>query len=711
MSLLRRLRGLAPLLLVLGCQSRAAPVARVPSIPSKELPAAEREVVEAIYTRELQNGWMDYGWSDRKLNEGPARVMLSDFGGWIVAKPGTRARYGGLTFRYKVGKTPPAPAQPFDVRLETDGGEKFPRVLLEPRHTLSQDGEWTVVLITMDELNPDGRPFDRIIFQGKSKKDLPEIFFDVLGLTWMDPALVAGGKKPVGPATDVTLTVDCHAVAKPISPLIYGIAIDIMKSKDVDFWELGATARRWGGNHNTRYNWKLGHAWNTAQDWFFQNVNYTDDPTYTYDVFLEENLRRKIHTALTIPTIGWVAKDTTSFSFPVSRFGEQESVDQWREGSGNGKNKKGKPIPPGPPTLTSVEASPEFMAEWVKTLRAKDQSRGRSVQMYILDNEPMLWHETHRDIHPQRATYDELLDRTVRYGTAIRRADPDAQIAGPAEWGWSAFFYSAADLGSGVFLRPDRRKHEDQPLIEWYLQKLKEHEKKTGVKLLDVLDLHYYPQGKGMALGDAAATDPEAAALRLRATRSLWDPTYKDESWIDDQVQLIPRMKKWVADFYPGLGTSIGEYNFGAETHMSGGLAQAEALGRFGQHGLTSAFFWMYPPKNSPAFWAFRAYRNFDGQGARFQDLTVPAQGTAQVSLFASRDEARKHYVLVALNLSPQTAVNAQVALNGCALPTQTRTFQYAGDPTGFAPLGKPSKVPKATLPPYSMTVFDVQLQ
>ena len=52
--------------------------------------------------------------------------------------------------------------------------------------------------------------------------------------------------------------------------------------------------------------------------------------------------------------------------------------------------------------------------------------------------------------------------------------------------------------------------------------------------------------------------------------------------------------------------------------HMSGGLAIAEALGRFGQQGLTSAFYWSKVPYNSPGFHAFRAYRNFDGKGARF---------------------------------------------------------------------------------------------
>ena len=90
-------------------------------------------------------------------------------------------------------------------------------------------------------------------------------------------------------------------------------------------------------------------------------------------------------------------------------------------------------------------------------------------------------------------------------------------------------------------------------------------------RALDVLDVHYYPQGDGIY---GAAADAATAARRLRSTRSLWDPTYKDESWINDTVRLIPRLKEWIQQNYPGLGFQIGEYNFGAEDHIAGGVVR-----------------------------------------------------------------------------------------------------------------------------------------
>ena len=257
--------------------------------------------------------------------------------------------------------------------------------------------------------------------------------------------------------------------------------------------------------------------------------------------------------------------------------------------------------------------------------------------------------------------------------------------------------------------RPDRRAHADEPLTAWYLKKLYEHQKATGVKVLDVLDLHFYPQASGVGIAESGETSPEKAALRIRTTRGLWDPTYRDESWIGEPVMLIPRMKKWIAENYPGLGTSIGEWNFGAENHISGGLATAEALGRFGEQNLTSAFYWAYPPNQSPAFYAFHAFRNYDGKGSHFQDwsLKTNVPNGAPVSLFASSSEDGKKVVAVVLNLDPDSAFDANVKLDGCNAPTARRVFTYSGEATGFAWANLEGVQSAVKMKPYSISVVE----
>jgi hypothetical protein len=256
---------------------------------------------------------------------------------------------------------------------------------------------------------------------------------------------------------------------------------------------------------------------------------------------------------------------------------------------------------------------------------------------------------------------------------------------------------------------PDRLAHGGVPLLAWYLRKLHEHEQKTGERLLDVVDVHFYPQAKGLGASETGRTDEAAAALRIRTTRALWDPTYLDESWINEKIALIPRLKAWIAQNYPGRGISIGEYNFGAEGHMSGGLAVAEALGHFGSEGITSAYYWTYPPEKSPAAWAFRAFRNYDGKGSHFEDTSISARASEGLSLFVSRSTDEKRLVAVLLNLDPHKPVNASLELRSCGARAVKRVLTYDGDPTGFVDRTEQADGLKLdNVPPYSMNVVEL---
>mgnify|MGYP005852928941 CR=1 FL=1 len=518
---------------------------------------------------------------------------------------------------------------------------------------------------------------------------------------------VAGPVPTTGKIKAMTpMAVDCKSAGQPVSPTIFGIAF-----ADADK-DLGATAHRWGGNTTSRYNWRLGKAWNTGNDWFWENVDID-----SYETFLAKAAEKGGRAAITVPMMGWVSKDVTNCSFPVSVFGPQDKTDPHRPDCGNGKKPDGKTLlSPGDPKRTSVAITPEEVGAWVAKIKADEQKTGKKiVYEYILDNEPALWDSTHRDVHPEPTTYDELLEKTIAFGTAIRKADPDAIIAGPAEWGWPGYFFSGKDAKAGFQLKPDRRAHGDEPLLAWYLKKLAEHEKKTGVRVLDVLDVHIYPQAEGVQGPDdeggdgGGETDRATNERRYRVTRSLWDREYVDESWIKEAVYLIPRMKDLIAQNYPGRGFQIGEYNFGAEHHPAGAVALAEALGRFALFGVSHAFYWTWPKKPKPAYWAFRAFRNYDGAGGHFLERIVPSSSPSGTSVFASRDESGKKWVLVALNFSADRPYDASIALDGCAPASNLKSFVYIGG-EGLTP-GE-AKIEgaalKAKLPPTSITVLEL---
>jgi hypothetical protein len=666
-------------------------------------PDAHRTV---LYEGGLGPDWKDYGWAPRVLQPGgPAQLNLENYGGWIIASPGLSGSWERLEFDIQATQ----PEAFLEVKLvDTAGSDLTPvRPSLDPT---PQDA-WHHVVIPLSKLNPNGAPFDRVVFRAYRAVSAPaNVLLDHVAL--VGPAEAAPSSALPTPKP-VTLTIDCSQ-KKPISPLIYGIAFAGGKEgQDQTIWELGATARRWGGNPTTRYNWTLGDAWNTAQDYYWRNVAVGDGVEPLWRRFLLDNSAHDVASALTVPTIGWVAKDTTSIGFPVSVYGKQERTDPDVPDAGDGVAVGGKALTPGPPGRTSIPAPPGFVADWVRAVDDLPGAKSRqSNGMYILDNEPDLWNSTHRDVHPDPVTYDELWSRTVAYGEAIRSVEPGAVIAGPASWGWPGYQYSALDAVAGFSNKPDRKAHGDVPLIPWYLRQLKTYEQRTGKRLVDVLDVHFYPQADGVYGGGKGATDSATAAKRIRSVRALWDPSYVDESWIGEPVTLLPRLHKWVDDEYPGTRISIGEYSFGAEMDMSGGLAQAEALGRFGQNGVYSAFYWTYPPATSPAYWAFRAYRNFDGKGGHFLNTSVNAMSTSQdVSLFASTDPDTGEIVAVVLNAGRTQPFTAGVTLKNCNAKGPAEIYRYTGGPAGFARdrvVRSNDKDISVNLPPYSISVLRV---
>ena len=658
--------------------------------------------VDYAYNGGFSDGWQNYGWSTTTTSPGPAQLELGNWGGFILY--GTRPSQSITALTFEVTVTKDLGQRFLRVGLGADGVQ-YPDA--HPQLSPTDRDGVLLAVIPMNQLINGNGSFDRIVISADLLLPTPTVVgIDRVGFVLGDPAPTAASA-----TVKATAAVQCRGTTKPISDEIYGTAFNSIGDQAAqEQWEMGATGRRWGGNVTSRYNWRSGHFWNTAADYFFRNVSILSGSANAHEQFVMDDWAHGEASAITVPMLGWVAKDGTSYSFPVTEFGPQRETDPEIPDAGNGISADGKTLTPSDPSRTSVPSGPGDVEEWVRSMKSFAEEQGKPAPfMYFLDNEPELWSDTHRDVRSEPIGYDELLSLTIEYASAIRRADPDALIAGPSPWGWPAYFASGKDQFAES--DSDRKAHGDTPLIEWYLEQLHAYEQKTGQHLLDVLDVHFYPQN-GIYGGGQGETDPATSARRIRSTRSLWDPTYVDESYIQDTVMLIPRMQQWVDENDPGLKLSIGEYSFGAEQHMSGALAQAEALGRFGQQGLYSAYYWTRPPAGSPVFWAFRAFRDYDGAGATFGDVAVPStiDDPSQGSLFASTDAAGSKYVLVLLNFSTTDERATTIDLSDCHDFTKVRSFDYRGDPAGF----QPSTADLATgsldvsLPPYSITVVEL---
>jgi hypothetical protein len=466
----------------------------------------------------------------------------------------------------------------------------------------------------------------------------------------------------------IAVAIDPALDRKTVSPWIYGINY----GSAAEFAALPYPLRRWGGNSTSRYSWTLD-THNSGSDWYFistpsNHPNPAQLPNGSEaDLFVGASRAAGADVIVTVPTIGWSPKDRSkNWGFSVAKYGAQQGSECTGSGhawwcaadAGNGVGMNGQEITGNDPLDTSVPIGPSYVGDWIDHLVGQfGAADAGGVRFYALDNEPALWNSTHRDVHPAPLTYDELWTKTLDYASRIKQEDPAAQVLGPVSWGWCEYFYSAAD---GCSPGPDRAAHGGLPLIEWWLAQVRAHQIATGTRLVDVLDVHWYPQG-GTALNDSEAQ----AALRLRTVKGLYDAGYVDESWIAQPVRLIPRLRDMIDARCPGLGIGITEYNFGGDTGISSALAQAEALAVFGREGVTLATRWVAPQDGSRVQDAFRMYLDYDGSGGQVLGTSVRATSAKVDSVGAYAIEAADGRLFVLLFNKHTAGETATLALAG----------------------------------------------
>jgi hypothetical protein len=513
-------------------------------------------------------------------------------------------------------------------------------------------------------------------------------------------------------ASPVAISVDAAAARHPISPLIYGINF----GSTTTLRDLRVPLNRSGGNSASAYNWRID-ARNAGKDWYYESlaVDPLDINDQFGDRFVILTQAAGATPIVTIPMLGRVAKlgpeRQTLASFSIARYGDQPNHDvDGHADAGNGMAQGGAPITGNDPDDATVPDDPQNEGARVASLVGRfGGADAGGVRYYALDNEPSLWQLIHRDVHPDGAHAQEMADKVLAYSRAVKAADPQAKILAPEEWGWQGYWYSGFDQqyanAHGFDHAPDRQSETGGlPYVPWLLTQWK----KAGHPV-DVFSLHFYPQG-GEYAENGAANTPAIALARNRSTRDLWDPHYKDPTWINSVVALIPLMRHWVNTYYyPGTPIALTEYNWGGETLMNGATAQADVLGIFGREGLDMATRWGTLDPSMPVYKAIKLYRNYDGNGGAFGatsiEATVPDPDT--VSAFAALRESDHALTLVVINKQLDRQARAAVSLAHFAGSGAAERWQLAdGVLSRVDDVRYADGTLSAVLPPQSVTLF-----
>jgi hypothetical protein len=497
----------------------------------------------------------------------------------------------------------------------------------------------------------------------------------VLGstITLISPA---AGASPLA----VNIQVDPSKERKPISPYIYGTNASMDLTGTENF-----TARRIGGNRMTGYNWENNFS-NAGSDWYHSSDEYMctslgiptspgstecSVPGKVMTTFHDKSLQTGAYSLLTLQMAGYVANDkngevAASQIAPSARWAEAQFV---------------KPAPFSvQPDLNDQKV---YMDEFVNFMVHKygSSSSATGVKGYALDNEPALWSHTHERIHPNKVGAKELVDRSVALSKAVKSVDSNAEIFGGVLYGFNAYLslQEAPDWNSV--------KGSHSWYIDYYLDQMKQASQTEGKRLLDVLDLHWYPeaQGGGQRITFNGTGNTETKKARLQAPRSLWDPTYQEDSWIGqyfgDYLPLLPRVKQSIDQYYPGTKLAFTEFTYGGEGDISGGLAMADVLGIFGKYGVYMSNFWQVESDTSYVSSAYKLYRNYDGKHSKFGSISVSST-TSDVensSVHASvMSDTNDELHLIVMNKNMDAPLQANIAVGGSKAYGSGQVFGFS---------------------------------
>jgi len=403
---------------------------------------------------------------------------------------------------------------------------------------------------------------------------------------------------------------------------------------------------------------------------------------------------------ITIPIIPYVNKlSAWNCSFPVSVYGARQSTNPYvhpnGDNCGNSIATNGTQLIDNNIYANHIDNTASLQQQWVQHMVSAFGTAAKGgVKFYQLDNEPYGWSNTHRDVMPNGATYPTITQLGQQYAAAVKQADSTALVLGPSDFTLGGWIGNTSQQG-GLFAG------------EYYLQQMAAYDKEHGQRILDYFDEHYY-------------FNTSTPAAQLASTRTLWDSTYNGGTWVEQYdfngpMQLIPRFRSWISANYPGTLLSLSEYSIDSgQKSIVDAIAEMDVLGIFGREPLDFANMWSAPGPQDPIAFAFRVFRNYDGNGSQFGDTSVSAASTdqGQLSIYAAQRSSDNAVTILVINKTTG-ALTSAIALSNLALPATAQVYSYSQ--ASLTSIAHPSDAAISsgslsyTFPGYSAVMFVVQ--
>jgi len=393
-------------------------------------------------------------------------------------------------------------------------------------------------------------------------------------------------------AQTVSIEVDASLPARPISKFLYGknnsTSDNATKpTSDADWTRLresGVTIlRENSGNNSTKYNWR--RKLSSSPDWYNEVVVADWD----YEAKSIQDKLPGIHAMYGFQLTGWAAKSKDynwdAWSWYVAHGNKWLNSAQNMTGTGSIPNDSILANGNTPENAKKDGDIDTYLERWTvdSTLGILDHWFGAGglgfdknrLQFWAMDNEPDIWSSTHNDVVKTEPDAETFLKTWFEAATKARAKFPGIKIVGPIacnEWFWYQW------PGKGTMV-----DGKTLPWLEYFIKRVAEEQKRTGVRLLDVFSIHFYPGNRPDAdilqthriYFDTTYAFPGASGVKL--VNGGWDNALNREF-------VMRRARQWMDKYMgPGHGVQLAVTETGLDTENPNVNAvwYASTLGEF----------------------------------------------------------------------------------------------------------------------------------
>lgn len=458
----------------------------------------------------------------------------------------------------------------------------------------------------------------------------------------------------------INVNIDASKGRKEISPYIFGKNNNLSDNpgsptKAIE-WKLMREAglrftREYGGNNGTKYNWRLKLS--SHPDWY--NNVYVHNWDYAAKTLLD-SMPPSTQGMWGFQLIGKAASGVFANFDDYNYNGSVwwSGVNQNLAGGGIVNNAGGnKAQKEGDPSLYlmdwNADSTTALLDHWFGTKGlGYDKKR---ICYWTMDNEPEIWNSTHDDIMPTQVSAEAFIQSYFDVAKKAREKYPDIKLVGPvpaSEWQWYSWNNSKITVNGKSYV-----------WLEYFIKRIADEQKVTGIRLLDVIDIHSYPN-----------EDKDEDILQLH--RIYFDTTYSypgangvkttSLSGWDNSITrefIFERCNRWLNQYMGmnhGVSFGLSEYGFKNKNANVTAVSYASMLGTFAGNHVEYFTPWYWYNGMWEVLHLFSRY----SKSISIQSLS---DNEEIVSSYASLNAAKDSMTLIFVNRSLVSSRNVNVNL------------------------------------------------